>query len=68
LDGTIFLVANDDQAALVRATGGVPFAPEEIDVLWALYQVSAPEAWRENLRLVHEAKRRFDGTVIPEGS
>ena len=68
LADTIYLVANDAQAASVRATGGVPYRPEEIDVLWALYQVTSPEAWGENLRLIHEAKRRFDGTIIPEAA
>jgi hypothetical protein len=64
----VYFVANDQQAAVVRAKGGIPYTAEEVDVLWALYQVSAPEAWRENLRLVHEAKRRFAGTIIPEGA
>lgn len=68
LDETVFFVANAHQAATVRANGGIPYTPEEVDVLWALYQVTNPEAWREHLRLIHEAKRRFSGTIIPEES
>lgn len=63
---TIHLVANDTQAAAVRVQGGIPYTADEIDVLWALHQTTSPEAWGDNLRLIHEAKRRFAGTVIPE--
>ena len=38
LGETIFLCANDSQAATVRATGGIPYTPEEIDILLELHQ------------------------------
>ena len=63
LADTIYLCANDHQAATVRATGGVPYTPEEIDILWELHQAVAPEVWGERLRLIHEAKKRFQGRL-----
>ena len=63
LDETIFLCANDAQAAGVRASGGVPYTPEEVDLLWELYQAVAPEVWCERLRLIHRAKKRFRGKL-----
>lgn len=63
---TIHLCANDHQAATVRATGGVPYTPEEIDLLWELHQAVGPEVWAQRLRLIHEAKRRFDGTITTD--
>ena len=66
LGDTIFLVADDYQAATVRARGGVPYTSEEIAVLWELYRSIPPETWPARLRLIHEAKRRFGGSILPE--
>jgi hypothetical protein len=66
LGDTVFLVANDRQAATVRAKGGIPYTPEEIDILLELHQAVGPEVWGERLKLIHEAKRRFEGTIMPE--
>lgn len=63
LGETIYLVASDHQAALVRARGGVPYTSEEVALLLELYQALSPEAWPMRLRLIQEAKRRFGGTV-----
>ncbi len=63
LGESIFLCANDTQAARIRATGGVPYTPEEVDLLWELYQAVAPEVWAERLRLIHGAKKRFQGKL-----
>ena len=65
LADTIYLVADDHQAATVRAKGGLPYTPEEVDILWELYQAVRPEVWAERLRLIHEAKKRFHGRVEP---
>jgi hypothetical protein len=63
LDEIIYLVADDHQAATVRARGGVPYTSEEIDILWQLHQAISPEAWPERLRAIHEGKRQLGGTV-----
>ena len=63
LADTIYLCANDAQAATVRAKGGVAYTPEEIDLLWELHQAVKPEVWAERLRLIHEAKKRFRGEL-----
>jgi hypothetical protein len=65
LGETIHLCANDHQAATVRATGGTPYSPQEIDILWELHQAVTPEVWGKRLRLIHAAKRRFEGTLEP---
>jgi hypothetical protein len=65
LADTIYLCANDHQAATVRATGSVPYTPEEIDILWELHQAVGPEVWAERLRLIHQAKRDFQGRLEP---
>jgi hypothetical protein len=65
LADTIYLVANDHQAATVRARGGIPYLPQEIDLLWELHQAVGLEVWAERLRLIHEAKKRFQGRVEP---
>jgi len=62
---TIYLCANDHQAASVRATGGIPYTPQEIDILWEMHQAVQPEVWAERLRLIHEAKKRFQGRLEP---
>jgi hypothetical protein len=62
---TIYLCANDHQAATVRATGGVPYTPEEIDILWELHQAVKPEVWATRLKLIHEVKKRFQGRLEP---
>ncbi|MBI4536500.1 MAG: hypothetical protein HY712_00925 [candidate division NC10 bacterium] len=60
---TIYLVANDRQAAAVRAKGGTPYTPPEVAILRDLYAAVRPEVWAERLRLIHQAKRTFDGDV-----
>ncbi len=63
LGETVWLAANDSQAATVRARGGVPYTPDEIGILWELYQAIGAEIWPARLRLIHEAKRHLGGTV-----
>ena len=65
LGDTIYIVANDHQAATVRATGGVPYTPEEVDILWELHEAVKPEVWAERLKFIHEAKKRFQGRLEP---
>jgi hypothetical protein len=59
---------NDHQAAAVRAQGGVPYTPQEVDLLLESHQVVKPEVWAERLTLIHETKRRFPSAIIPEGA
>jgi hypothetical protein len=65
LGDTFYLCANDHEAATIRATGGVPYTPQEVDLLWELHQAVKPEVWAERLRLIHEAKKRFQGRLEP---
>ena len=65
LADTIFLVANDAQAAAVRVQGGIPYTPPEISLLWELHEAVRPEVWAERLRRIHDAKKRFDGRILP---
>ena len=65
LGETIYLVANDHQASTVRAMGGVPYTPEEIDLLLELHEVVKSEVWAERLKLIHQAKKEFQGTLEP---
>jgi hypothetical protein len=65
LGETVFLVANDQQAAAIRAKGGTPYTPPEVAVLRDLYAAVPPEVWAERLKLIHEAKKRFQGRLEP---
>jgi hypothetical protein len=63
LGETIWLCANDRQAAAIRAKGGTPYTPPEVAILRELYAAVRPEVWAERLRLIHQVKRTFDGDV-----
>ncbi len=63
LGETVFLVADDRQAAAIRAKGGTPYTPPEVAILRDLYAAVRPEVWAERLRLIHEAKKRFQGML-----
>ncbi len=60
----IYFVANDHQAATVRGQGGVAYTPAEVEILWELHQAVAPEVWGRRLKLIHEAKLRFEGAIL----
>ena len=61
-------MADDKQAEAIQAKGGTPYTPPEVAILRDLYAAVRPEVWVERLRLIHQAKKRFDGTIIPEGA
>ena len=61
---TIYLCANEHQVAAVRAQGGIPYAPEEIELLWELHQAVGPDVWATRLRAIHAAKRSFEGATV----
>ncbi len=63
LDETVYLVANDRQAAAIRAKGGTPYTPPEVAILRELYVAVTPDIWVQRLRLIHQAKKTFDGNV-----
>jgi hypothetical protein len=63
LGETVWLVADDRQAAAIRARGRTPYTPPEVAILRELYAAVRPEVWGERLRLIHEAKKRFQGTL-----
>jgi hypothetical protein len=63
LGENIFLCANDRQAAAIQAKGGTPYTPPEVAILQDLYAAVRPEVWAERLRLIHEAKKRFQGRL-----
>lgn len=65
LGETVWLCANDHQADAIRAKGGTPYTPPEVAILRDLYAAVRPEVWAERLRLIHEAKKRFDGRLEP---
>ncbi len=59
----IYLVANDTQAATVRARGGVPYCPEEVAILREIWEAVDSNEWARRLALIHEAKVLFEGSV-----
>ena len=61
LGQTVYLVANDQQAATIRARGGTPYTPPEVAILRDLYAAVRPEVWAERLRLIHRSKKDFQG-------
>ena len=60
----VYFVANDRQAAEVWAKDGIPYSPEEVALLWKLYEAVTPEVWAERLKLIHAAKKAFIGSTI----
>jgi hypothetical protein len=65
LGETVWLAANDRQAAAVQAKGGTAYTPEEVAILRDLYAAVKLEVWAERLRLIHQAKREFQGRLEP---
>jgi hypothetical protein len=63
LGGTVWLVANDRQAAAIRAKGGTPYTPPEVAILRDLYMAVTPEVWAQRLRLIHQTKRELRGIL-----
>ncbi len=59
----IYLVADYTQAATVRATGGVPYGPQEVAILREIWEAVDPDEWARRLALIHEAKVLFEGRV-----
>ncbi len=64
LGETIWVVANDSQAAKVRAKGDTPYTPEELAILKELAASVSLEVWAKRVRLIHAGKRDLDGTVL----
>ena len=62
---TIWLCADDRQATAIRAKGGTPYTPPEVAILRDLYAAVKPEVWAERLRLIHHAKKEFQGRLEP---
>ncbi len=65
LGETVWLVANDRQAAAIQAKGGTAYTPEEVAILRDLYAAVRPDVWAERLRLIHQAKKEFQGRLEP---
>jgi hypothetical protein len=59
----VWLVGNDQQAAQVRAKGGIADLPEEVGILKELAATVTPEALAERLRLIHQAKKELGGSL-----
>jgi hypothetical protein len=62
---TVWLVANDRQVEAVHAKGGTAYTPEEVAILRELYAAVKPEVWADRLRLIHQAKKEFQGRLGP---
>ena len=62
---TVWLVANDQQAAAIQAKGETAYSPEEVAILRDLYAKVRPDVWAERLRLIHQAKKDFQGRLEP---
>ena len=65
LGETVWFCANDHQAAAIQAKGGTPYTPPEVAILRDLYAAVKPEVWAERLRLIHQAKKEFQGKLEP---
>ncbi len=65
LNGTIYLVANDQQAAQVEARGATAYTIEELEILREMMRTCEQQEWGRRLRLIHEAKRTFQGRSEP---
>jgi hypothetical protein len=65
LGETVWLVANDRQAAAIQAKGRTAYTPEEVAILREMYPAVKSEVWAERLRLIHRAKKEFQGKVAP---
>ncbi len=63
LGQNIYLVANDSQAATVRARGGVPYSPEEVAILREIWEAVDSDEWARRLAMIHGAKVLFEGKV-----
>ena len=61
LGETVFLVATAAQAAQVAKKGGMAYSPEEVSILDEMARSCPPEEWCRRLKLIHEAKRQFQG-------
>ncbi len=64
LGETIAFVANDVLAEPLRQQGPVPYMSREIVQLSRIRFHTAPADWPARLRLIHEAKQLFGGTII----
>ncbi len=60
LGQNIYLVANNTQAATVRAIGGVPYSPQEVAILREIWEAVDSDEWARRLALIHEAKVLFE--------
>jgi hypothetical protein len=65
LGETVFFVADEQQAEAIRAKGGTPYTSSEVAILRDLYAAVRPEVCAERLRLIHVAKKRFQGKLEP---
>ncbi|MBI4574267.1 MAG: hypothetical protein HY713_13410 [candidate division NC10 bacterium] len=65
LGETVWLVENDRQATAIQAKGGTAYTPEEVAILRDLYAAVKPEVWAERLKLIHQAKKEFQGRLEP---
>ncbi len=65
LGETLWLCANERQATAIRAKGGTPYTPPEVAILRDLYTAVKPEVWAERLKLIHQAKKEFQGRLEP---
>jgi hypothetical protein len=63
LGETVWLVADNTQAKAIEAKGGTAYTPQEVAILRDLYAAVLPEVWAERLRLIHQAKRDFQGRL-----
>lgn len=63
LGETIFLVADDAQAAAVWDKAGVPYSAPEVAILLELAASVPPAVWADRLRLIHQAKKDFHATL-----
>ncbi len=61
LKSEVFLISDP---ALAKEVEGVTYTPEEIEVLAKIRYTLKPH-YRERLQKIHEAKKAFDGTLLP---
>jgi len=61
LETELFLISD---AALAKEVEGVTYTPEEVEVLAKIRYALKPH-YRECLQKIHEAKKAFDGTLLP---
>ncbi len=63
-NATIYFVANDVLAEPLRQQGCVPYTSREIVQLSHIRFHTPPAEWEARLRLIHEAKQLFNGTLL----